>query len=108
MNELVRVKRPLRSWGEAKTFVRRLWIYGSRAKDLHRPESDLDVAIEFDPNDGEDCLTTWTFEGDAWQRELQGSLPWRLQLEWYDPDGSTPRIERGIRDGGILVYQRAT
>jgi predicted nucleotidyltransferase len=107
MNELEGIKQTLRSWGEARSFVRRLWIYGSRARALHRPDSDLDVAIEFDPNEGENCLTTWTFQGDAWEKELQQSLPLRLQLEWYDPDGSTPRIESGIRDGGILVYRRA-
>ena len=108
MSELEQAKQVLQSWAATKPFVRRLWIYGSRAKGLQRPESDLDVAIEFDPNDGENCLTTWTFEGDSWQKELQQSLPWRLQLEWYDPGGSTARIENGIRDGGILVYQRAT
>ena len=108
MNELESAKQALRSWAEAKSRIRQLWIYGSRAMGVHRADSDLDVAVDFDPNEGEDRLSTWIFEGDAWQRELQQLLPWQLQLEWCDPDGSTPVAENGIREGGILVYQRAT
>ncbi|MBI4179448.1 nucleotidyltransferase domain-containing protein [bacterium] len=98
----------LSSWAAARSFVNRLWIYGSRAKGTHSSASDLDVAIDFDAFDNEDRGTTWVCEGQRWQDELQASLPWRLQLEWYDPDGSTPRIASGISDGGILVYERVS
>jgi hypothetical protein len=96
VSDLDAARRVLNSWAKRKPFVRRLWT------------SDLDVAIEFDPSDDEDCLTTWACEGQGWQDELQASLPWRLQLEWYDPGGSTPRVAAGISDGSILIYERAS
>lgn len=105
--DLDTAQRVLRSWAESRSFVRRLWIYGSRAKGTHSSTSDLDVAIDFDPLHDENCETTWVCEGQEWQDELQALLPWRLQLEWYDPGGSTPRIASGIADGGILIYERA-
>lgn len=107
MRDLDTAQRVLRSWAQSRSFVRRLWIYGSRAKGTHSLASDLDVAIDFDPLNDEDCETTWVCESQGWQDELQASLPWRLQLEWYDPGGSTPRIAGGISDGGILIYERA-
>lgn len=82
MLDLEDAKHALRFWAEGKPFVRRLWIFGSRAKGMQSPKSDLDVAVDFDPvGNDEDCVTTWTFEGERWTEELQRSLPWRLQLE---------------------------
>lgn len=109
MSDLENAKEALRSWAKQRPFVRRLWIFGSRSRDAQPEGSDLDVAIDFDAADtDEDCGTTWACEGDKWQAELQSVLPWRLDLEWYDPAGSTPTIAAGIADGGVLIYQRET
>src|SRR5688572_18265130 len=44
------------AWAETMPSIRRAYLSGSRLAGAHRPDSDLDVAIEFDAPEGErDC-----------------------------------------------------
>jgi len=36
----------LRAWAIVESFIRRVWIFGSRARGDHRIDSDIDVAVE--------------------------------------------------------------
>lgn len=97
----------LKSWAIERPFVRRIFVYGSRARGNHSTVSDLDVAIEFDPVEGDwNCLTTWVYEAKKWRKELQSLLPWPLHLEWNDSGGETPHVAAGLRESSILVYER--
>lgn len=56
-----------------------LWLYGSRAKGNHQPDSDYDLAVAFNH-----------FPDDAWEKRLQ---PEMLALEWADALGlATDRL----------------
>ncbi len=56
-----------------------LWLYGSRAKGNHQPDSDYDLAVAFNH-----------FPDDAWDKRLQ---PEMLALEWADALGlATDRL----------------
>lgn len=97
----------LREWAKRRQFVRRVFIYGSRVQGTHTKDSDIDVAIEFDPVGNDmDCLTTWVCDAKKWRAELGPLLPWELHLEWHDPEGETPRITAGLDESSILVYER--
>ena len=101
-------KSKIREWAIQRSFIRRIYFFGSRVKGVHRPDSDLDVAIEFDPVDtDEDCLTTWTSDAQEWQNQLEPLTPYKLHLEWHDPGGGTPTISSGLVDSSILIYERA-
>lgn len=87
--------------------MRRLWIYGSRAKGTAEAESDLDVAVEIDPvGNDEDICTSFVTEANGWRSELQPLLPYKLHLEWYDCTNKL--VWDGVNSAGILVYERAT
>ena len=99
----------VRKWAAQQPFLRKVYFFGSRVAGNHSGSSDLDIAIEFDPiGNYRNCDTTWICEGDQWAKELQELLPWRVQLEYHDPAGSTPTVSRGLEERNIVVYERAT
>ncbi len=109
MMGLEHAKGALKAWAQAKPFIRRVMLYGIRFKGAFTSDSDLDVAIEFDAvGNDPDCLTTWTSEGGNWQRELRSLIPYRVHLEWYDPQGDTPTVETGLKEGCEVLYERPT
>ena len=99
----------LRSWASTTPCVRKLWIYGSRAKGTFKADSDLDVAVQIDPIDpDETAYASWFHEKGGWQAELQKRLDVTLDLEWFDPNGSTPTIAKGLSEGNVVIYERAS
>jgi uncharacterized protein len=96
-------------WAAENPDVRRVWVFGSRAKDTHRPDSDIDIALELEPvGDSEETLTRWIVNSDLWRSQLQGRIDAKVDLEWFDPDGSTRTIEAGLSDAKVLIYERAS
>ena len=100
------VKQVLEKWAGAKPFISKIYIFGSRATKDFTDNSDLDVAIEFDPiRNDENSFTTWVCEAENWRRQLQTKLPYKLDLQHFDGD-NTPTIKAGIENSSILVYER--
>ena len=103
--ELSPAAQVLHAWAAGKPFVRRLWIYGSRAKGTARPDSDLDMAVEIDPvGNDEDAGTSFISEAEGWRNELRPLLGgYDLHLEWYDQ--SNHAVWAGANEG-IQIYDR--
>ncbi len=100
----------LAEWAKAKPLVGKLFIFGSRARDDYRPDSDIDIAIVLDMSaaDGVDDsggLATWMFETDGWENELEALLPFKVDLEQFR-GSDTPTIQKGIDQSSILVYRK--
>lgn len=97
------------SWAQATPNVRRVWLFGSRVKGTHRPDSDLDVAVEIDAvGNDETPFDTWVGEAAGWKSQLQLRITAALDLQWFDPDGSTPKIQAALGDAASLIYERAS
>jgi len=98
----------LRLWAGEKPFIRRVFIFGSRAKGTYGEDSDLDIAIEFDKFENDsNHLATWVTESDAWKQEIEALIPdIKIDLQWHGPSGSTKTIDKGIKDGSIKVYEK--
>jgi predicted nucleotidyltransferase len=95
-------------WARQKPLIKRVFVFGSRVRGDHRPDSDIDIAVELDPNhfqgvDESGGLATWMFETEAWKDELHRLL----QLERYHA-GQTPTIASGLARSRVLVYEKAT
>jgi len=44
-------------WAAENPEVRRVWVFGSRAKGTHGPNSEIDIAVELEPvGDSEETL----------------------------------------------------
>ena len=94
----------LADWATQQPLLRRLWVYGSRVKGTHRPDSDLDIAFEI-----ERLPDTAAVDGF---REL--TLPrWRSELvrltglaTHLEPSvGDVTNVTGYLSDSGILIYE---
>jgi predicted nucleotidyltransferase len=95
-------------WAESTPRVRRVWLFGSRAGDTYRDECDIDIALEIEPvGDSEETLAVWMVNSEKWQAQLQQHTNLEVDLEWFDPDGSTPKVHHALREASILLYDRA-
>ncbi len=107
-NDLHAVAQQLSSWASSVPCVRRLWIYGSRIRGDNRPNSDLDVALEIDPNGNDETAeVSFISTASAWRAQLKPHIPFKLHLQWYDSEGSYVEVQRGVEASGVLVYERA-
>ena len=113
--DLDKAKEIIIKWAEGKPFITKVYLYGSRITGISkktgqpvRPDSDLDVAIEFDEvREVEDFLTTWFFNGEKWHKELLNLLGFskdeHLDLEWCHPT-ETKHVAEYIESGSIVIY----
>lgn len=100
------IKKIISIWAQNETLVRKAYIFGSRARDDYREDSDIDVAVEINKLPGdENSLATWVFESEKLQKDLSELLPYKLQLEYLD-DSKTPHVLAGIKQSNILVYEK--
>jgi predicted nucleotidyltransferase len=104
VNSIASFKTALGQWASSDPAVRRVWIFGSVAKGKPNP-ADLDVAVELEASDP---TQYWMDHSTQWRRELQALLPISLQLEYFDPRGSTPTISNGLAEAKCLAYERAS
>lgn len=108
--QLAEMKTLLSTWAAEKPLVSRLWLFGSRVRGDHRPDSDVDVAIELDMSavkgvDESGGMATWAFDATPWKPELEGLLSLLVDLQRYKA-GETNIIQSGIDKSSLLVYEK--
>ena len=71
----------LREWGASKSFIIRLWVFGSRAKRTHREDSDLDIVLQIGRTE-RFCgpSEAWFCRRDQWESEMQQYLPMKPHI----------------------------
>lgn len=95
----------LREWGIRHPEVRRIIVFGSRARGEHHAGSDLDLALELSKSRWDESPEViWMSSAGRWRQELAPSIPWSLDLQWHDLDGATPIVSSGINRGHFVVY----
>ena len=87
--------------------VQAIWLFGSRAKNKAKPESDIDLAIELMPADG---AHNWPFATylslrGAWRNHLELIVGRHVSLEAIGPD--IPEYEM-VHDLNCLLWRRQT
>jgi predicted nucleotidyltransferase len=102
------VRNAIIAWAERTPRVRRVWVLGSRMNGNPRDDDEIDLAIEVEPVvDSEETLAVWLAQQDKWRSQLQQQIDTAVGLEWFDPDGSTPRVHKALNEGAELIYERA-
>lgn len=99
------VQAHIAAWAIHQRLIRRVFLFGSRVRNDHREDSDLDIAIELIYPDIDTALANWSFESDTWKRELQEFVPWQIDLQLLCSQG-TATIVSGVAQSSILVYER--
>ena len=106
-DSLSRAANAVRDWAQKRPFVRRAWIYGSRARGDHGENSDLDVAIEIDCiGHDTDPSTSFVAESPGWKRELDAATELDVHLQLYDPQRENPVVAEAVNREGLLVFER--
>lgn len=107
---LSQIRASLSTWAVEKPLINRLWLFGSRVREEHRPDSDLDIAIELDVSaakglDDSGGFAIWMFDTKSWKPELELLLLEVIDLQRYKM-GETNIIQAGLDQSSILVYEK--
>ena len=100
-------------WAREKPDVYAVYMYGSRAKRDFKKSSDLDIALEIEPEHGKiDSYSYWTSHGGKFEQELQSLFPYKVHLEYYSQDRKElvkdiVRTAIDIEKTGIVVYSKS-
>ncbi|MCO8310910.1 hypothetical protein [Pseudomonas mandelii] len=71
----------------------------------HKPDSDLDVAVEIFTLQGDSSpFTTWTCEAQRLKSSIAGVVPVIIDLDWYGGELETPRIHQALEQSSVVVY----
>ncbi|MBL4679902.1 MAG: nucleotidyltransferase domain-containing protein [Pseudomonadales bacterium] len=94
----------LQKWAANNVYIRKVFIYGSRARNDFTENSDLDVALVIRPalNDT-NSMSVFSFEKQSWVNELQPKVPYKLHLKALHSD--SPDVQSGIDRSSFLVYE---
>ncbi len=80
--------RKLVGWASSNGSIRELWLFGSRADETSRPDSDIDIGVGLMPPNGKHdwAFGNYTAFGDQWQRDLSNMLDCHVSLENITPE----------------------
>lgn len=108
--QLEQVAAIIAKWAEGEPLIARAYLFGSRAKGIDLPGSDLDVAIELDPDllsasDEGEGMTTWFAHKGRWQKVLRERTRQPVHLAWHHPE-KTETVHRGLVEAGVCIYEK--
>ncbi len=104
--ELKNILEDLCTWAEKEKSINRVYLFGSYARNEAGPKSDLDIAIEINPNEEEqDVFSIWVDQHPMYLNALSQMIPVDVHLELLD-NGYTKRIQNAVDTDGRLVYER--
>ena len=94
-------------WSSTQPRVSKTYLFGSRVKNTHRDDSDLDVAVELlNPWGKLGQYCDWVELGVKLTETLGELLPVKLHLQQYENESETPIIHAGLLEASILVFSK--
>jgi predicted nucleotidyltransferase len=88
-------------WAKMRPVIAEIWLFGSRAREMHRPKSDIDLGVVIDGADYTALFFNW--------RKLKDlpvpALPVDLHLERYEPEDDGV-VASAVRRDGRRIYRR--
>jgi hypothetical protein len=102
------------SWAPGESLVRRVYLFGSRAKGTARPDSDIDLAIlhNIDPavpgtcDPDQEHWFTWWDHKERWTGALQARLEGRADVQQIDRE-SRKVVVPSLKDCRICLYRKS-
>jgi predicted nucleotidyltransferase len=91
----------IRNWAASIPEVSAVYLFGSRVKGTARPDSDLDVAIEFALDPTETHLVVLDNQ-ERWRHMLEAATG--LDIDFEPMVGDSPCLRRYIADHGVKIF----
>jgi len=98
----------------AEPLIRRVYLFGSRARGTPRPDSDVDLLLFFDLDRDvlRSCrgnlyparMWTWREHSDRWRGGIGALLPAAVDLQHFTAGPSCLRLS--VKRDGIRLYRR--
>ena len=95
----------LQRWALGHPEISAVFLFGSRVRGMHRPDSDLDVAVAFDLPDLEEADVFWIDHKARWEKELTQVIGLTIDLDEAHPKRA-PKVWTYLRHQHTLVYVR--
>jgi len=92
----------IHKWASDLDFRIKVYLFGSRLKGTHRPDSDLDLAIEF-LDSWHDAALLWFDYHEQWQRELSKIIGLKVHLELYDKGNQS--IRAYVNGKAVIIFE---
>jgi hypothetical protein len=116
------IRQAVTEWAVGEPLVRRVYLFGSRAKALAGSDSDMDLAILHNVNpkvrptcdsESQAHFFTWEDYRDRWRAGLEAVFRGRAVVDAWPIDWKTSALvaRRGVvvpavKDHGIRLYRR--
>lgn len=90
------------AWAEATPLVSAIYLFGSRAKSISRPDSDADLALVLAAANPVDAFLG---AKEDWQNELRSLTGLTVNLDVLAGD-ETPKATQYVADFSLLLFER--
>ena len=91
-------------WADARPAIGKAYIFGSRVRGDARPDSDLDLAIEFVPNLTTEATADWTEQSLSGLADLKAAIgEIQLSLHVRLDDAAWPAIREAAQHPVLVV-----
>ena len=84
--------------------VRRIWVFGSRARDRAEPQSDYDFALDWVDADKTPSLSDISW--GAFAGTLREKNPSLNQLDLVRLSEASDSLKKRIQNEGVLIYEK--
>ena len=98
MDELRRLAEVVAEWCEPATGLEHVYLFGSRVRGDHRPDSDIDLRIFMEEWQPDPAATEWWMhQNESDFEELKAKLPGPLAIHRDTPDLADAAIRAGAK-----------
>ena len=94
----------IQSWAEQEPELLAVILFGSRARNTARPDSDWDICCIVDPGNTPG-YAAWHFNAERWKQGFCNAAGLDDPVQFVAP--TSPQIRKGLLDGARVLYLRS-
>ena len=91
------------AWADRTPLILSVYLFGSRAKDTSRPDSDADLALVISDDAPAEAFIAWA---EDWRIELREATGLLVDLQVMAGE-VTPRVTKYVADSRVLLFRRS-
>jgi len=92
-------------WADPHREIKRVFLFGSRARGDSTSDSDVDLALVVVGIEGQNAYTRYHINMNVWKDELKSALGRSISMVRLS-DNSDPKILAAIARDGVLLCER--